>query len=236
MGEPIGSGQFKVRLLSAVAAAVVAAVAMTLLQPAGASRQEQIRKDGLDAASWLAENAVVREEFPQLSKVGDALVNDKRSAAKRAAQDILDHPERTRRQAQAVLASEEWDTSGQAAGRARLAVVNPFGPQIQPQINIGAIVCPILNAIRAAFASTPFASFIVPLIDSLLNAFGCQSTPTATTTTGQAGTTTTVFQGTTSTAGPTTTILITTSTAGPTTTILITTSTAGPTTTTTVAA
>lgn len=41
------------------------------------------------------------------------------------------------------------------------------------QINIGQIVCPILIAIRNAFASTPFAGFVTPILNSLLAAFGC---------------------------------------------------------------
>lgn len=54
------------------------------------------------------------------------------------------------------------ETLGQALG---------FGAALAPQINIQAIVCPIL----AALASGPFASFIGPVINALRIAFGCIS-------------------------------------------------------------
>ena len=38
---------------------------------------------------------------------------------------------------------------------------------------IAQIVCPILLAIRNAFASTPFAGFVNPILNALLVAFGC---------------------------------------------------------------
>ncbi|MEW6154495.1 MAG: hypothetical protein AB1673_10985 [Actinomycetota bacterium] len=46
-----------------------------------------------------------------------------------------------------------------------------FGAALAPQINIQAIVCPIL----AALASGPFAAFIGPVINALRIAFGCIS-------------------------------------------------------------
>lgn len=45
------------------------------------------------------------------------------------------------------------------------------GAGVQAQINIQAIVCPILNALGAAFGA-----FIAPVIAALKFAFGCAST------------------------------------------------------------
>ena len=41
------------------------------------------------------------------------------------------------------------------------------------QVNIGAIACPILLSVRSAFANSPFFSFIEPILNALLSAFGC---------------------------------------------------------------
>ena len=49
------------------------------------------------------------------------------------------------------------------------------------QIDIGAlirsIVCPILIAVRNAFAGTPFFSFVQPILNQLLVFFGCTPSP-----------------------------------------------------------
>jgi hypothetical protein len=42
-----------------------------------------------------------------------------------------------------------------------------------PQIDIRAIVCPILISVRNVFAATPFFAFAAPTLNSLLVAFGC---------------------------------------------------------------
>jgi hypothetical protein len=44
-------------------------------------------------------------------------------------------------------------------------------------INIQAIVCPILQQIRNAFADSPFFGFIEPIINRLLQLFGCAPSP-----------------------------------------------------------
>ena len=41
------------------------------------------------------------------------------------------------------------------------------------QIDLRQIVCPILIAVRNAFASTPFGGFVTPILNALLAAFGC---------------------------------------------------------------
>src|SRR5687768_6437033 len=93
MGEPIAAGQFKVRLLSAVAAAVVAALAMTLLQPAGASRQaKRERKAALVAAQQLADNVTIQEEFPALARFGALLAKERVRDAERVGISMLADP------------------------------------------------------------------------------------------------------------------------------------------------
>ncbi len=47
-------------------------------------------------------------------------------------------------------------------------------PAVAAQINIQAIVCPILISIRSAFANSAFFSFVQPILNQLLVAFGCQ--------------------------------------------------------------
>lgn len=42
---------------------------------------------------------------------------------------------------------------------------------------IQSIVCPILQEIRSAFADSPFFGFVQPIIDSLLQLFGCSPSP-----------------------------------------------------------
>ena len=40
-------------------------------------------------------------------------------------------------------------------------------------IDIRQIVCPILFAVRNAFAGGPFGGFVTPILNSLIQAFGC---------------------------------------------------------------
>ena len=66
------------------------------------------------------------------------------------------------------------DASSAGAGVVSTASV---GGNDAAQVNIpgiiAQIVCPILIAVRNAFASTPFAGFVNPILNSLLAAFGC---------------------------------------------------------------
>lgn len=49
------------------------------------------------------------------------------------------------------------------------------GPAVDAaQISFAAIVCPILISIRNAFSGSVFFSFIQPILNQLLVAFGCQ--------------------------------------------------------------
>lgn len=48
---------------------------------------------------------------------------------------------------------------------------------VTAQINVASIACPILFAVRAAFAATPFGGFVTPIINRLLAAFGCIPSP-----------------------------------------------------------
>jgi hypothetical protein len=59
-----------------------------------------------------------------------------------------------------------------AAPTPRVAAVASPAPGAALQIDVRAIVCPILNSL----ASGPFSSFIAPIINSLRVAFGCVST------------------------------------------------------------
>lgn len=59
------------------------------------------------------------------------------------------------------------------ASAAVTASVASVGAGVAAQINFAQFVCPTLIAIRNAFASSPFFSFVVAAIDPLLTAFGC---------------------------------------------------------------
>ncbi len=41
------------------------------------------------------------------------------------------------------------------------------------QINIGQLICSILISVRNAFAGGPFGGFITPILNSLIQGFGC---------------------------------------------------------------
>ena len=64
-----------------------------------------------------------------------------------------------------VLVQDRADAAPAARG--------PVAAAVAPQINIAAIVCPTLLAIRAAFANTPFGGFVTPILNNLIVAFGC---------------------------------------------------------------
>lgn len=69
-----------------------------------------------------------------------------------------------------VLVQDRADASPTNGSVAAAVVVAGAGAA---QINIGAIVCPTLLAIRNAFASTPFGGFVTPILNQLIIAFGC---------------------------------------------------------------
>ncbi|MDQ3896513.1 MAG: hypothetical protein M3326_04530 [Actinomycetota bacterium] len=73
--------------------------------------------------------------------------------------------------AMVVLIQHRADAAPAAGGAAVASVAGVHSEAAQ--INIAQIVCPILLAVRNAFASTPFFSFVQPILDQLLVAFGC---------------------------------------------------------------
>jgi hypothetical protein len=46
-------------------------------------------------------------------------------------------------------------------------------PDVSAQIDIRQFVCPILIAVRNAFASSPFFSFVAAALNPIIAAFGC---------------------------------------------------------------
>ena len=62
---------------------------------------------------------------------------------------------------------------GSAPAAAAVAVPGLDGASAQITINIAAIVCPILIAVRNAFAETAFFSFVQAILNQLLVFFGC---------------------------------------------------------------
>ena len=66
-----------------------------------------------------------------------------------------------------------------AAGAAAVAGASINVANGAAQLDFRQIVCPILLSIRAAFANSPFFSFIQPIIDQLLLQFGCVISPAA---------------------------------------------------------
>lgn len=68
-----------------------------------------------------------------------------------------------------VLVQDRADAA--PTGAVAAAVVAPAA--VAAQINIAAIVCPTLLAIRNAFANGPFAGFVTPILNNLIVAFGC---------------------------------------------------------------
>ncbi len=49
------------------------------------------------------------------------------------------------------------------------------------QVDVGSVLCATLRAVRNAFAGTPIASSILPILDRLLATFGCSTGGTGTT-------------------------------------------------------
>jgi hypothetical protein len=70
-----------------------------------------------------------------------------------------------------LLIQQRADASPASAGPVAAVVAPAAGTTAQ--INIQAIVCPILFSVRNAFASGPFGGFVTPILNQLLAAFGC---------------------------------------------------------------
>jgi hypothetical protein len=76
-----------------------------------------------------------------------------------------------------MMVSDRADASTAGAGVAATAVASSGAAGAASQFSISAIVCPILLAIRAAFGSGPFGSFVSAALQPLLVAFGCITQP-----------------------------------------------------------
>ncbi len=70
-----------------------------------------------------------------------------------------------------VLVQESLDAA--PAGAVVAASVASVGSGDAAQINFNQIFCAILISVRNAFANTPFAGFILPILNSLIAGFGC---------------------------------------------------------------
>ena len=70
-----------------------------------------------------------------------------------------------------LLVQQQADAA--PAGAGPVAAVAAPGLDAAAQINIQAIVCPILFAVRDAFDDGPFGGFVTPILNQLLAAFGC---------------------------------------------------------------
>lgn len=70
--------------------------------------------------------------------------------------------------------------AGAAPGGAPVAAavaVPSVGDGVNAQIDIRQFVCPILLAIRNAFAGSPFFGFIAAALDPIIASFGCAPSP-----------------------------------------------------------
>lgn len=78
-----------------------------------------------------------------------------------------------------LLVQDRADASPASAPAAAAAIAGAGGvtAQIDIQGLIQSIVCPILLAIRNAFAQSPFFGFVEPIINQLLAVFGCTPSP-----------------------------------------------------------
>ncbi len=70
-----------------------------------------------------------------------------------------------------VVVHESLDAA--PAGAVVAASVASVGSGEAAQINFNQILCGILISVRNAFATTPFAGFITPILNQLIVAFGC---------------------------------------------------------------
>ena len=69
-----------------------------------------------------------------------------------------------------ALVQDRADAAPNAAPAAA-SVASPSGDAAQ--INFGQIFCSILISVRNAFANTPFGGFVTPILNSLIQGFGC---------------------------------------------------------------
>jgi hypothetical protein len=65
---------------------------------------------------------------------------------------------------------QQFDASPAGAATAPAAAV--VGGD-HAQINISQLICGILLSVRNAFANSPFAGFVTPILDAIIRAFGC---------------------------------------------------------------
>ena len=72
-----------------------------------------------------------------------------------------------------IVVQHRADAAPAAAGAAVAAVALPAPAAANAQIDFRQFVCPILFAIRAAFANTPFFGIVAAALDPILAAFGC---------------------------------------------------------------
>ncbi len=75
-----------------------------------------------------------------------------------------------------VVVQERADAAPQAAAAAAVAAAVGGGAGAA-QIDFRQFICPILIAIRNAFAASPFFAFIQAIINQLLAQFGCLPSP-----------------------------------------------------------
>lgn len=186
----------KRRFVVVAIACAVSLIAVLFSAWSSAPGRAATQQDGIEAAKKLAADTAVRQHFSDASRFANGLATNNMYDIRFHGQRILvlgahDRADR----AQKVIEAHATARGGSALANAGLAVIQ-LPLRVRPQISFVAIVCPILQSIRGAFASSPFASFILPVLDALLNTFGCNPPPPPTTiasstTTGSPSTTTT---------------------------------------------
>lgn len=72
-----------------------------------------------------------------------------------------------------LLVQQQADAAPAVAGPVAAVAAPALDAAAQININIQAIVCPILFSVRSAFAAGPFGGFVTPILNQLLVAFGC---------------------------------------------------------------
>ena len=70
-----------------------------------------------------------------------------------------------------VVVQESLDAA--PAGAAVAASVAAVGAGEAAQIDFNQIICSILISVRNAFANTPFGGFVTPILNQLIQGFGC---------------------------------------------------------------
>lgn len=79
--------------------------------------------------------------------------------------------------AMVVLLQQRADAAPVAGAAAVAGASASVTDSASAQLNFNQVFCAILLQIRAAFATSPFFSFIQPIIDQLLLRFGCAISP-----------------------------------------------------------